>query len=210
VLNKKLDGTSKQVLTKYNAMSTKDRDSASYSQSDFDYKVAQAKYNNNVADGSLSKAGKIKADAALAKAKVGATYSRDVRDLYGLSNDDLSAYLAANESGVDKKKLADDIVAYGDALASAGVIDKNKFRTKKGVLTLGNSPDGTSPSGRSSSKGSKFKTVSIPSIKSNSYKNGGKKTYKQSKLPTIKANTHHSNYKTTQIASNLNRKLRKA
>jgi hypothetical protein len=210
VLNKKLDGTSKQVLTKYNAMSTKDRDSASYSQSDFDYKVAQAKYNNNVADGSLSKAGKIKADAALAKAKVGATYSRDVRDLYGLSNDDLSAYLAANESGVDKKKLADDIVAYGDALASAGVVDKNKFRTKKGVLTLGNSPDGTSPSGRSSSKGSKFKTVSIPSIKSNSYKNGGKKTYKQSKLPTIKANTHHSNYKTTQIASNLNRKLRKA
>lgn len=209
ILNKNLDSGSRSFLTKYNAMSTKQRDSASYSQNDFDYKVAQAKYANDTANNSLSDAGKIKAQAALDKAKVGANYSRDVRDLYSLSNDELSQWLNTSDPGIDKQALAKQIIAYGDALASAGVVSKNKFRTSKGVLTLGESVTGGSRGkGR---KAAKMKTVAIPGIKNNPYKSGGtkKQTFKQVKLPTIKSAVSHHSYKTPALKTNISAKLRK-
>ncbi len=91
------------------------------------------------------------------------------------------------------------------------MITQNKFRTKKGVLTLGDSADGTTPSQRSSAKGKKMPTVSLPTIKNNPYKSGGnKQTFKQTKLPTLRlAATHHS-YKTPTLKTNISAKLRKA
>jgi len=205
VLNKKLDSGSRLLLTKYNAMSSKQREDTSYSQNDFDYKVAKAKFDNDVANGSLSKAGRIKAQAAVDKAAVGAKYSRDVRDLYGLSNDALSEWLATSEAKVDKKALADKIIAYGDALAAAGVVTKNKFRNTAGAVTLGQT--------KKTGGHTKVKTASIPGIKNNPYKGGGSKgkPYKQVALPKLRDNqARRATYKTVRLSTNINSKLRKA
>lgn len=212
ILNKSLDSNSRTFLTKYNALNAKERTAAASGQNDYEYKLAQAQYANNVANSSLSTAQKIKAEAGLAKDKVGADYPKNVRDLYGLSNDELSNYLASNESGVDKGKLADQILAYGDAQAAAGVITKNKFRTSKGVVTLGDSADGSTPSQRSAAgKAKKMPTVAIPKV-NNPYKSAGSKQqkFKQTKLPTIKSAVTHHSYKTPTLKTNISAKLRKA
>lgn len=203
ILNKSLDSSSRSFLTKYNAMNAKQRTAAANSQNDYEYKLAQAHYANNIANGSLSTTQKVKAEAGLAKDQVGVDYNKNVRDLYTLSNGELSQYLATSEPGVDKNKLAEQVIAYGDALASAGVVSKNKFRTSKGALTLGNTS--------SSSGGSKFKTASIPSIKNNPYKvSSPKKTFKQVTLPKIKTAVAHNSYKTAALKTNISAKLRKA
>lgn len=211
-ISAKLDAPSVKILNAYNGMTSDERTKAENSQNDYQFKLAQAQYNNNVANGKLTEAQKISAQASLAKDQAGTDYTKNVRDLYGLSNDELSNYLATNESGVDKGTLANQIIAYGDALAAAGVTTKNKFRTSKGVITLGDSADGTSPSQRSSAKSTKLKTVAIPSIKNNPYKSGGSKsqTFKQTKLPTIKAAVTHHTYKTPALKTNISAKLRKA
>lgn len=206
ILNKSLDSNSRSFLTKYNAQSAKQRAQLAASQNDYEYKLAQAQYANNVANNSLSTSQKIKAEASLAKDQVGADYSKNVRDLYGLTSGELGQYLATSETGVDKGALAKQIVAYGDALASAGVISKNKFRTSKGVLTLGNNTTGSG-----GSKKSGFKAIAIPSVKSNPYKSGGsKKVYKQVALPKIKTAVAHGKYKTAKLTTNISAKLRKA
>lgn len=123
-----INNDEKSFLTKYNAMNTTDRDKAAYSQNDFDYKLLQAKYDNDKANGTLSKADNIKRQAALTKAKVGKDFSKDVRDLYSVNKSDLATWLATEEKGVDKQKIANDLIAYDNALYNAGVSTSRKFK----------------------------------------------------------------------------------
>lgn len=198
----KADKNTRKFLTAYNATSSADRTKALNSQADYEYKVAQAQYDNNKALGKLTTAQNIKAQNDVTKAKAGSTYDKNVRDLYSLNSDDLSTYLTTSEPGVDKATLGKQILAYGDALVTAGVITKNKFRTKSGAVTLGKIS--------SSGSGKSFKTKAIPSIKNNPYKTGSKTTYKQKALPKIKTAAAHGKYKTAQLTTNINAKLRKA
>lgn len=199
--SKNTDTTTRKFLSTYNAMSSQQREKASNTSNDFDYKVAKAKYDSAMADKSLTTVKRIKAESALEKAKAGATYSRTVRDMYQLNSNDLSTYLTTSEKGIDKKKLADQILAYGDALVAAGVTDKNKFRTSKGVVTLGK----ISSKGKKTSK----KAPALPKIKT-SRSTRSRQTYKQVALPKMRAKTTLAKYKTARLSTNINSKLRKA
>jgi hypothetical protein len=112
-ISTKIDKTSQQTLTKYNAMNDDQRKQAQYSQNDFDFKYAQAKYNNDVANNKLSKTAVIKAQDALAKDRIGSKYSKDVRDLYSSVNQTYTTFLTSDPNGQD---YADQLKAYDAAL----------------------------------------------------------------------------------------------
>lgn len=143
-ISKGISKSSHDFLTKYNVMSDKQRDEKSYRENDFDYKLTQAQYENNIAKGKYSKAQKIKAQDVLTKAKVGADFTKDTRELYGLSKDDLYAYVSTDPNG---KRIAQNVLAYGDALEKAGV-STNKFRDSKGNEAIRPKDKSSGSSGR--------------------------------------------------------------
>jgi hypothetical protein len=138
-ISTKLNGDSKAILSKYNSMSTEQRKQLFDSSNDAEYKYEQAKYDNDVANGSLSKAEAARAKSGLAKAKVGSSYTKETRDLYGLSKQDLYNVLTSDPNGKD---MAEKIIAYGDALQNAG-LGKNKFRDSKGNVSIAPSTGGS-------------------------------------------------------------------
>lgn len=104
---------------------------------DAEYKALQKAYDSKVKSGGYKDAAqKIKADNALAKAKAGSTFEKSIRDAYELKDDNLYDYVANDKNG---KAIAEKVIAYGDALVKAGVLDKNKLRDKYGNVILGKS-----------------------------------------------------------------------
>jgi hypothetical protein len=139
-ISTKIDKTFQQTLTKYNAMNDDQRKQAQYSQNDFDFKYAQAKYNNDIANNKLSKTAVIKAQDALAKDRIGSKYSKDVRDLYTLTKSDLYDFLTSDPNG---QTYADQLKAYDNSLKDSGIIStakfKNGFNTSTGANGSGKS-----------------------------------------------------------------------
>lgn len=124
---------------------------------DAEYRMAYASYQKDLAEGSLSRVEKLKRENELQKLQVGARYSKDVREVYGLSKgDDLMGLLQSDGTG----QLAQQILAYDDALVAAGVIAKNKFRDKYGNPTFD-----TAAKTASGRKGSKKATGSGVGVK---------------------------------------------
>lgn len=131
---------------------------ALYAKPDAEYKADLASYNTKLKDnGFSSPAQQITAQNALNKAKVGSTFDKTTRDLYGLSSDDLYQYASSNPDG---NAIVQKVLDYGDALANNGIITKNKFRDKYGAVTLGD----TSTSGGSSSKSKGVTAAQVKSI----------------------------------------------
>lgn len=112
------------VLAKYYAMSTTDRAKWFNNQNDAEYKYDLAKYQNDKLNGALTTAQDINAQYSLAKEKVGSKFSKNIRDLYGLSKTKLYNYLSNAKNG---HELASNLIAYDNALLNAGVISKAKF-----------------------------------------------------------------------------------
>lgn len=84
-------------------------------------------------------------------------YDNDTVSLYGMSKERAYNLLSSNPDG---KKMAQQMLAYGDALVDAGLIDKNKFRDKYGRETIkpkakssGGGGGGRSRSGLSTARG---------------------------------------------------------
>jgi hypothetical protein len=115
---------STKILTEYNGLTGDQRKSKAYKENDYDYKVVQAKYDNDKANGKLSRTQLITQQNAVNKAKVGSTYSKDVRDLYALSKGDLSTFLDSDPNG---QAYASQLKAYDQALKNAGINKTLKF-----------------------------------------------------------------------------------
>lgn len=176
---------------------------AYYTAPDAEYKTLKATYDAKVkSNGFADDAAKINAQNALAKAQVGSTFDKSVRDLYGLSNANLYQYVSTNPDG---SAIAQKVLAYGDALASAGLETKNKFRNKYGSVIIGD----TSTSGSGGSKGPtasqvskmqstrlKFKT---PSFKSSVPKVAKLKTAARKKIPAPKISNPKVTGKKAQV-----------
>jgi len=96
------------------------------SAADAEYKAAKLDYENKKS--SYTDAQRIKKEKELNKLKVGATFDKSIRDLYSLSKSDLADYLAKEEKGKDKNKMAEQLFAYDQALADAGIIKTKKFK----------------------------------------------------------------------------------
>lgn len=121
----KIDQHSQAVLNQYNGLNATQRKSKAYNEPSYDYKVAQAKYENDKANGKLSKAQLISQADSVAKAKIGSTYSKDTRDLYGLNKSEVYNLITTDPNG---QAIANQLLAYGDALQKNG-IENNKYRT---------------------------------------------------------------------------------
>lgn len=122
-------------------LANKTTSQALYTTPDAEYNAYKAKYDQNIKDNKYNAAQKITATKTLRKLEVGKVYPKDVRDLYGLSKADLSSYLSTKEKGVDKAKIAEQLIAYDQALYNAGLEASPKY--KNGIAP--------SKSGRSSS-----------------------------------------------------------
>jgi hypothetical protein len=146
-LNPNVPGDQQKILKAYAAMSSSDRTKAAYSQPNFDYNYAVAKYANDKANGSLSKAADITARAAIDKANVGKNYSKDVRDLYGLSKAQIDGFITTDPNG---KTYANQLLAYDKALHDAGLTSSLKFKNGFGTTTTSSSGKKTYASGASS------------------------------------------------------------
>jgi hypothetical protein len=116
---------SAKTLTKDSHLTANGKMKAQYSQNDYDYKLAQAKYEADKLNGKLSMTEDIKRQNELAKAHIGSQYSKDVRDLYSLNKSDLYSLLTSDPNG---KMYADQLKAYDGALLNHGIISTAKFK----------------------------------------------------------------------------------
>jgi hypothetical protein len=90
------------------------------------YKDALSKYEQDKS--SMSTVQRYAKEGELAKLKVQKDYSSDVLKLYGMSKADAYKYLTTKEKNVDKKKLAEQLKAYDNALYEAGLSKYRKYR----------------------------------------------------------------------------------
>lgn len=176
------------VLKTYAALSTEEKDNYFYSTTDAEYKYNLAKYNNDKAEGKIKEIDRIKTEKELKKQKVGSTYSKDVRDFYSLSKQDLEDYLSNADNG---DALYKDLIAYDRALYDAGVISSLKF---KGGVISGSSSRGRSSGGRKGAGDSTAGKALVAAKKATT----GIKNSTPAKAPTVAANTKPSQ-KQTQL-----------
>ncbi len=144
-VNDKIDQHSQKVLNEYNNLDDATRKAKSYKEYDYDYKVAKAKFDNKLANGDYSTAQKIKAQDALKKVAAGQGFTKDTREAYGLTNNELFDYVHNDKNG---NAIVKDVLAYGDKLAADGLEKKNKFRDKYGNVTLASKESKAAGAGR--------------------------------------------------------------
>jgi len=150
-----LDEESTKTLDRFDGLTPKAKDAVLAREKDAEYKLLQAKYNSDKADGTLSAVDEIKRHQALAKAQVGSNFDKNTRDLFGLNKTQVYNYITNDPNG---KKFADQLLAYDDALTQAGLQAKNKFRDKYGNVSF--EPKTSTGVGRG--RGKKAKTAKAP------------------------------------------------
>ena len=102
------------------------------------YDTAVEKYNTD--KGSMSRLQSVKAEDNIKQLKVKKDHSEDAVGLYSLGKEDAYAFLSSDKNG---KKLADDLIKYGDALVEAGLAKYNKFRDRNGNVAIQPKEKGT-------------------------------------------------------------------
>jgi hypothetical protein len=158
-VSSKINPQSQKVLKDYNSLNADQRKQKAYSDPAYDYNVAVAKYANDKANGTLTKASDITARAAIDKALVGKDYSKDTRDLYGLSKSEIYDFITSDPNG---KKYANDLANYDKALKDNGLITTLKFKNGFGSSSTTKTSSGTTR--RTYSVGKAAKRISPPNI----------------------------------------------
>lgn len=97
------------------------------------YDAALEVYKQDQKLGRISKIEDVAKQKELNKLRIGTKYSQDVIDMYGLSGTQVKALL---ESNPDLGGVFNDMIAYDQALADAGLINKPKFKDKYGNIVL--------------------------------------------------------------------------
>lgn len=182
-INPKLDASSVKELNSYNGMTAAARKTATYDQNDFAYNYAQAKYNNDTLNGTLTKAGAVKAQVALAKDKVGSAYSQDTRDIYGLTKDEIYGLITTDPNG---KAIASQLQSYDQALYNAGIISSRKFANGFG------SGSGSGSSSASLPTAINYKS-SVPKTGLGKFNVGGSKAPGSSKAKLVGYSSNNAN-----------------
>jgi hypothetical protein len=174
--NPNLSSDYKSVLSKYDGMKAADKTKAFATDNGAQYAYDNAKYQNDLANGTLSRAQQISTQDTLDKAKIGSNFSKDTRDIYALPKEDIYNLITKDPNG---KSIANDLVAYDNALTAAGAQKHGKFRYGFG------SSNGTDTTAGYTA-GKKGKSGKIP--KFNYAKlSGGKSLYGSSKLAGYKS-----------------------
>lgn len=112
-------------VTDYTKASSGRTTTADYAKSpDAEYKAKLDQYFQDKKAGEVTPVQDIKRQAELKRLQTGATYDKDLRDLYSLSKAQIADYVTTNPDG---NKLVEQLKSYDNALVDAGVIDKAKF-----------------------------------------------------------------------------------
>jgi hypothetical protein len=130
-VNAKLASTHKDTLKKYDEMDADQRKQWFNTENDAEFKYAAAKFENDLAEGKISKIQEIGRRKSLAKEEIGSKFSKEVRDLYyQLGKADLYDYVTKAKNG---QQLADDLLAYDQALYDAGLTTYGSLKFKNGL-----------------------------------------------------------------------------
>ncbi len=132
---------SAHILTQYAKMTDDGRQRLLDNQPDAEFKLHAAQFEQLLREGKLTTAQQINKEAALRKDRAGSAFPKQIRDMYGVGKANLYDYLTTPEDGVDKQKMADQLIAYDKALYEADIISNPKYK------------NGIAPAGSGSSKG---------------------------------------------------------
>ncbi|TWO98888.1 hypothetical protein EUA78_00520 [TM7 phylum sp. oral taxon 351] len=157
-----------------------------YVRKEAEYEKFKREYDEKLSKGEYSRRGKIEAEGRLKKLEVGKNFMKETRDLYELGKRDFKKLIETAEDG---EKVLKEVLAYGDALAKAG-IEKNKFRDKYGNIKLDSERGGRR--GRSSGGGTpsyKMDTMALIRGALDYSKSGGVATKSYGRKAAARANT---------------------
>ncbi len=96
-----------------------------------EYEDAVTKYSEDKKD--MSRVERSKAEHDIQRLKVKKDYDEDTVSLYGMSKSRAYDFLSSDPDG---KALSKKLIAYGDALVDAGLATYNKFRDRKGNVSI--------------------------------------------------------------------------
>jgi hypothetical protein len=169
-----------------------------YGASDTEYKQAKSKYEADKKAGRITSVQEIKRSKELAKLEATKDIPKDVRDLYGLSKKDVYAYLTTEEKGVDKAKMAEQLIAMDNTLYDKKITTSKKF--KYGIASSSSKGGGKKGRKGGGKKGSGKQDLAkaLATFKATS---AAIKPPKRPKAPNIsvKSNTLPKGYKNTPV-----------
>ena len=153
-VNDSLNQASKDVLKKYNSMSSDDWNDYIYGTSAdsaaAEYNLAKAKYENDLANGKLTEPQRIKREKELAKLAVSQKWTKDYRDAYSLAGTkaDMQAFLNELDDATRAQTVA-TLNGLNNAMYEAGIITASTYKTRYNAI---NNTTSSKSSGRKSSK----------------------------------------------------------
>ncbi|RYH70503.1 MAG: hypothetical protein EON54_01330 [Alcaligenaceae bacterium] len=126
-INEKVSESARKTLEDYDNMDSDERKNLFNEKPDAEFNYNYAKYENDLANNSLSEAQKIKAQQSLRKEQAGKDFPKEVRELYGVNENQLAKYIG-DGSDPAKAKIAQQLLAYDQALVNSGELSKLKFK----------------------------------------------------------------------------------
>ena len=159
--NDSISQESKSIIDKYNSMSSEDWDKYLYGSSAeaaaAEYKLTKAKYENDLANGKINDAQKIKKEKELRKLNVSKDWEKKYRDAYGLAGTkaDMQEYL----NGLDEETRAKTVSVLNGlnrAMYEAGVITASTYKTRYNAIN--NTTTAKKSSSKKGRKGSSSKS----------------------------------------------------
>lgn len=130
-ISESLGNEYKQVLDKYNSMEKEDWERYIYTTEgrEAEYKLAEAKFENDKANGNLTEVQELKRKKELRKLKVSQNWNKDVRDAYSLagSRADMQSLLGELDNRAD---MVGYLNALNRAMYDAGVISASTYKSR--------------------------------------------------------------------------------
>ena len=189
--NSSISNDSKSVLEKYNSMTSDDWNDYIYGTSAeaaaAEYKLALAKYENDVANDKLTEPQKIKREKELAKLAVSQNWTKDYRDAYSLAGTkaDMQAFLNQLDDETRAKTVA-TLNGLNNAMYEAGIITASTYKTRANAInnTVSSKSSGSKSSKKSSGGMSSAEASALASLAKTMVKNTNSGSTKTSSAPT--------------------------
>lgn len=189
--NSSISNDSKSILEKYNSMTSDDWNDYIYGASAeaaaAEYKLALAKYENDVANDKLTEPQKIKREKELAKLAVSQNWTKDYRDAYSLAGTkaDMQAFLNQLDDETRAKTVA-TLNGLNNAMYEAGIITASTYKTRANAInnTVSRKSSGGKSSKKSSNGMSSAEASALSSLAKTMVKNTNSGSTKTASAPT--------------------------
>ena len=191
--NSSISNDSKSVLEKYNSMTSDDWNDYIYGTSAesaaAEYKLALAKYENDLANDKLTEPQRIKREKELARLAVSQKWTKDYRDAYSLAGTkaDMQAFLNELDDATRAETVA-TLNGLNNAMYEAGIITTSTYKTRANAInntTSKKSSGGRKSSSKKSSDGiSSAEASALSSLAKTMVKNSTASEAKTPSAPT--------------------------